>query len=96
MLQEIGSPDNIPKALARAKDKNDPFRLMGFGHRVYKYGQLHVRLRTHFQNKMHARLLDVHRPCSIKPWEPPTMSSLAGSACRMRHIQATAAGVQEL
>ncbi len=36
MLQEIGSPDRIPHYIERAKDKNDPFRLMGFGHRVYK------------------------------------------------------------
>ena len=36
MLIEIGTPENIPKAIARAKDKNDPFRLMGFGHRLYK------------------------------------------------------------
>lgn len=36
MLEEIETPKNIPKYLARAKDKNDPFRLMGFGHRVYK------------------------------------------------------------
>ena len=36
MLREIGSEDNIPKALERARDKDDPFRLMGFGHRVYK------------------------------------------------------------
>jgi citrate synthase len=36
MLGEIGSVDNIPRAVARAKDKNDSFRLMGFGHRVYK------------------------------------------------------------
>jgi citrate synthase len=36
MLAEIGSVENIPKALARAKDKNDSFRLMGFGHRIYK------------------------------------------------------------
>jgi citrate synthase len=36
MLQEIGNIDNIPKFIKRAKDKNDPFRLMGFGHRVYK------------------------------------------------------------
>jgi len=36
MLHEIGSVENIPKAIARAKDKNDTFRLMGFGHRVYK------------------------------------------------------------
>ena len=36
MLQEIGSADRIPRFIERAKDKNDPFRLMGFGHRVYK------------------------------------------------------------
>jgi hypothetical protein len=36
MLEAIGSRENIPEALARAKDKKDPFRLMGFGHRVYK------------------------------------------------------------
>jgi citrate synthase len=36
MLREIGSPDRIPQYIARAKDKNDGFRLMGFGHRVYK------------------------------------------------------------
>ena len=36
MLHEIGSVDRIPEFIARAKDKDDPFRLMGFGHRVYK------------------------------------------------------------
>ncbi|HEY5734063.1 MAG TPA: citrate synthase [Gammaproteobacteria bacterium] len=36
MLNEIDSTENIPKFIARAKDKDDPFRLMGFGHRVYK------------------------------------------------------------
>jgi len=36
MLDEIGHPDNIAKYIAKAKDKEDPFRLMGFGHRVYK------------------------------------------------------------
>ncbi len=36
MLKEIGSVDRIPEYIERAKDKNDPFRLMGFGHRVYK------------------------------------------------------------
>ena len=36
MLQEIGDESNIDEFVARAKDKNDPFRLMGFGHRVYK------------------------------------------------------------
>ena len=36
MLDEIKTVDRIPEFIARAKDKNDPFRLMGFGHRVYK------------------------------------------------------------
>jgi citrate synthase len=36
MLEEIGSEDKIPEYIARAKDKNDSFRLMGFGHRIYK------------------------------------------------------------
>jgi citrate synthase len=36
MLREIGDVKRIPEYIARAKDKNDPFRLMGFGHRVYK------------------------------------------------------------
>jgi citrate synthase len=35
-LAEIGSVDRIPEILRRAKDKSDPYRLMGFGHRVYK------------------------------------------------------------
>ena len=37
MLREIGTVDRIPEFIARAKDKNDSFRLMGFGHRVYKH-----------------------------------------------------------
>lgn len=36
MLMEIGTVDRIPEYIAKAKDKSDPFRLMGFGHRVYK------------------------------------------------------------
>ncbi len=36
MLRELGSVKALPDAIRRAKDKNDPFRLMGFGHRVYK------------------------------------------------------------
>ena len=35
-LEQIGSVENVDKYITRAKDKNDPFRLMGFGHRVYK------------------------------------------------------------
>ena len=36
MLREIETADRIPEFIARAKDRDDPFRLMGFGHRVYK------------------------------------------------------------
>ena len=36
MLEKIGDVSRIPEFIAKAKDKNDPFRLMGFGHRVYK------------------------------------------------------------
>ncbi|MED5437100.1 MAG: citrate synthase [Pseudomonadota bacterium] len=36
MLEEIGNVKNIPEYILKAKDKHDPFRLMGFGHRVYK------------------------------------------------------------
>ena len=36
MLGQIGTADNVPKFIAKAKDPNDPFRLVGFGHRVYK------------------------------------------------------------
>ena len=36
MLEKIGSKENIPEYINKAKDKDDPFRLMGFGHRVYK------------------------------------------------------------
>ncbi len=37
MLGEIGTVDRIPEFIDRAKDRDDPFRLMGFGHRVYKH-----------------------------------------------------------
>ncbi len=36
MLEQIGHKDRIPEFIEKAKDKSDPFRLMGFGHRVYK------------------------------------------------------------
>lgn len=36
MLKEIGTPERIPQYIERAKDRNDPFRLQGFGHRIYK------------------------------------------------------------
>jgi citrate synthase len=37
MLEEIGDVSRVPEYIKRAKDKNDPFRLTGFGHRVYKH-----------------------------------------------------------
>src|SRR5947207_1212222 len=37
MLRALGRPERIPEYIRRAKDKDDPFRLMGFGHRVYKH-----------------------------------------------------------
>ena len=46
MLKEIGTVDRIPEYITRAKDKDDPFRLMGFGHRVYKNIDPRARLLT--------------------------------------------------
>ena len=56
MLEEIGSKENIPKALERAKNKQDPFRLMGFGHRVYKTFDPRA-LSTFLQTAGHALIL---------------------------------------
>ena len=47
MLSEIGSVGNIPEFVKRAKDKDDPFRLMGFGHRVYKNYDPRARVMQH-------------------------------------------------
>ena len=44
MLTQIGKPERIPEYIRRAKDKNDPFRLMGFGHRVYKNYDLRAKI----------------------------------------------------
>lgn len=54
MLTEIGSADRIPEFIEKAKDKKDPFRLMGFGHRVYKNYDPRARV---MQDMCH-RLLD--------------------------------------
>ena len=61
MLNEIGHVDNIPKFIARAKNKDDPFRLMGFGHRVYKNRDPRA---TVMQQSCHEVLeeLDLHDP----------------------------------
>lgn len=51
MLRQVGDARNIPKFIDKAKDKNDPFRLMGFGHRVYKnYDPRAKVLRQHAYN----------------------------------------------
>lgn len=51
MLREVGEAKNIPKYIDKAKDKDDPFRLMGFGHRVYKnYDPRAKVLRQHAYN----------------------------------------------
>lgn len=60
MLEEIGSEDKIPQYIERAKDKNDPFRLMGFGHRVYKNFDPRAKLmqETCYEVLNHLNLLD--------------------------------------
>lgn len=58
MLREIGTVDRIPEFIARAKDKNDPFRLMGFGHRVYKNYDPRAKVMQQTANRV-LELLDV-------------------------------------
>ena len=55
MLRQIGTVDRIPEYINRAKDKDDPFRLMGFGHRVYK----NYDPRAKVMQKVAADVLDV-------------------------------------
>jgi citrate synthase len=62
MLTEIGASKNIPKYLAKAKDKNDPFRLMGFGHRVYKNYDPRARIIRQMCHQVLARLEDGDDP----------------------------------
>ena len=56
MLREIGRPDRIPEFIARAKDKDDPFRLMGFGHRVYKNYDPRAKVMQQTANEVLAKL----------------------------------------
>jgi citrate synthase len=56
MLEEIGTVDNIPKFLALAKDKSSHFRLMGFGHRVYKNFDPRARIIRQMCHKVLAKL----------------------------------------
>lgn len=56
MLREIGTPDRIPEYIARAKNKDDPFRLMGFGHRVYKNYDPRAKVMQKTANEVLAKL----------------------------------------
>ena len=62
MLEEIGDAKEIPKYLARAKDKDDPFRLMGFGHRVYKNYDPRARIIRKMCHEVLAKLGDENDP----------------------------------
>jgi citrate synthase len=56
MLEQIGTADNIPKFLTLAKDKSSHFRLMGFGHRVYKNFDPRAKIIREMCHKVLARL----------------------------------------
>merc|ERR1719394_580544 len=62
MLDEIGSVENIPKYVEKAKDKQDPFRLMGFGHRVYKNYDPRARVMKKMCHKLLAELNITNEP----------------------------------
>ena len=62
MLQEIGDASQIGKFVDKAKDKNDPFRLMGFGHRVYKNFDPRATIIRKMAHKVLARLGRVDTP----------------------------------
>lgn len=55
-LEMIGSVENVEKYIAKAKDPNDPFRLMGFGHRVYKNFDPRARILKGLQDELKAEL----------------------------------------
>lgn len=62
MLDEIGDVKNIPKYLEKAKDKDDPFRLMGFGHRIYKNFDPRATLIRNMCHEVLAKLGDENDP----------------------------------
>jgi len=62
MLEEIGDVSNIDKFIAKAKDKNDPFRLMGFGHRVYRNFDPRATLIRDMCHKVLADVADTDSP----------------------------------
>lgn len=55
-LKMIGDVKNVPSYIAKAKDKNDPFRLMGFGHRVYKNRDPRAETLKKLQDKLRVEL----------------------------------------
>ncbi|MCF6173910.1 MAG: citrate synthase [Campylobacteraceae bacterium] len=60
-LEMIGSVDNVDKFIAKAKDKEDPFRLMGFGHRVYKNFDPRAKILKNLRNQLTKELdIDSH------------------------------------
>ena len=62
MLDQIGDVSNITKFIAKAKDKDDPFRLMGFGHRVYKNYDPRARIIRDMCHQVLERLGDANDP----------------------------------
>jgi len=62
MLEEIGDPANIPQYIAKAKDKDDSFRLMGFGHRVYKNYDPRAMIMREVCHEVLERLADSNNP----------------------------------
>ncbi len=62
MLDEIGTVSNIPRYLERARDRDDPFRLMGFGHRVYRNHDPRARIIRTMCHKVLERLGDINDP----------------------------------
>jgi len=62
MLDEIREVSNIPRFIAKAKDRNDPFRLMGFGHRVYKNYDPRARIIRKMCHQVLEKLGDRHDP----------------------------------
>ena len=62
MLNEIGDTGNIDKYVAKAKDKDDPFRLMGFGHRVYKNYDPRAKIIREVCYQVLERLADANNP----------------------------------
>lgn len=62
MLEEIGDTSNISKYISKAKDKNDPFRLMGFGHRIYKEYDPRAKIIRQMCHEVLAKLGDNNDP----------------------------------